>query len=418
MAERTTALSEKRVHLDFLCESLHMATGLSVFLFNEHLTCIFCLSKWETQLKNFFFLNCPNDLNMIMHRDNTPPFYYCDSLHLNWIVLPVSCYRAFYVLGPSFETEITPSFFQKKMEFQKMSVSSQIQFLHMNKDIPVIPNIQMFRYASMLYYALYGQLLNLHTILLSPDTKSNLSKQPLTPPISAEKMAHSIPQSHGSRVLEKIMLQSVKTGDLSTFSNHIAHSFSDTIVGTMAVNDPLRQAKNAIIAQVTLVTRAAVDGGMDAEAAFSLSDYFIQQIEICTTSDEVYAISGEMYQTFVQKVHDARTAHFTPLTAFMCTYIDKHIFEKISLDSLADDLGYDMYYLTTIFRKDTGCTIKQYILEKKVAQAKIMLASTLMEVQEVSDRLAFSSASYFCTQFKKIAGESPLSYRKNRNNRI
>ena len=185
----------------------------------------------------------------------------------------------------------------------------------------------------------------------------------------------------------------------------------------MAVNDPLRQSKNAIIAQVTLVTRAAVDGGMDAEAAFSLSDYFIQQIEICTTSDEVYSLSGEMYQTFVQKVHDARTAHFTPLTAFMCTYIDKHIFEKISLDSLADGLGYDTYYLTTIFRKDTGCTIKQYILEKKVTQAKILLESTLMEVQEISDRLAFQSASYFCTQFKKIAGESPLSYRKNRNNR-
>lgn len=143
----------------------------------------------------------------------------------------------------------------------------------------------------------------------------------------------------------------------------------------MAVNDPLRQTKNTIIAQVTLVTRAAVDGGMDAEAAFSLSDYFIQQIEVCTTSDEVYSVSSKMYQTFVQKVHDARTAHFTPLTAFMCTYIDKHIFEKISLDSLATDLGYDTYYLTTIFRKDTGCTIKQYILGKKVAQAKILLAS-------------------------------------------
>ena len=125
-----------------------------------------------------------------------------------------------------------------------------------------------------------------------------------------------------------------------------------------------------------------------------------------------------MYQTFVQKVHTARAAHLTPLTAFMCTYIDKHIFEKISLDSLADDLGYDTYYLTTIFRKDIGCTIKQYILEKKVAQAKILLETTLMEVQEISDRLAFPSASYFCTQFRKIAGESPLSYRKNQNNRI
>lgn len=54
MAEQTAALSEKRPYLDFLCESLHMATGLSVFLFDEHLTCIFCLSKWEASDKKFF----------------------------------------------------------------------------------------------------------------------------------------------------------------------------------------------------------------------------------------------------------------------------------------------------------------------------------------------------------------------------
>ena len=406
MTELTTPFSEKKAFIDFLCESLHATTKLSIFLFDENLTCIYAQSNWEQHLKNFFFLNCPFDLGTFSHTTDRTPRYFYDFLYLNWFLVPVTECHAFYVLGPAFETDVTPSLFQKEMNFQKMSVSSQIRFLKMLNDIPVISNIQFIKYISILYYGLYHDCFDLQQFR---NTISKLRKQKDASSVSMDKFAHNIPASHGSRFLEKNMLENVRTGNITAPLPGTTSMTNDAVVGTLAINDPLRQTKNAIIAQVTLVTRAAVDGGMDAEAAFSLSDYFIQQIEICTTSDEVYSISGEMYQTFVQKVHEARTAHFTPLTAFMCTYIDKHIFEKISLDSLADDLGYDTYYLTTIFRKDTGCTIKQYILEKKVTQAKILLESTLMEVQKISDQLSFPSASYFCTQFKKIAGESPLS---------
>ena len=96
----------------------------------------------------------------------------------------------------------------------------------------------------------------------------------------------------------------------------------------------------------------------------------------------------------------------------MCTYIEKHIFEVISLNTIASELGYDTYYLTTLFKKDTGKNIKNYILEQKMAQAKILLDATSMEVREISERLVFRSVSYFCTQFKKYTGETPLSYRK------
>ena len=414
MTEHETSISEKRACLDFLCESLHAVTRLSIFLFDENLECIFSRSKWENHLKNFFFLNCPFDPETLLHTKDRTTLYFSDSLHLNWFLVPVTEDHTFYVLGPAFETDVTPSFFQKEMEFQKMSVSSRIHFLEMLKDIPVIPNVQFCRYVSILYYGLYHDCFDFQQFRNAATMMHNSHPASVTD----SGLSPHIPESHGSRLLEKVMLENVRTGNIAAPLLVASSVPNDMTVGTLAINDPLRQAKNAIITQTSLVTRAAVDGGMDAEAAFSMSDSYIQQIELCTAPDEVYAVSTDMYQSFIKRVHDARTSCYTPLTSYICTYIDKHIFEKISLNSLADGLGYDTYYLTTIFRKDTGCTIKQYILEKKVAQAKILLESTLMEVQEISDRLAFQSASYFCTQFKKIAGESPLSYRKNRNNKI
>lgn len=307
-------------------------------------------------------------------------------------------------MGPVFETDVTPSLFQKEMDFRNMSVSSQIHFLKIVNDIPVIPNLQFFQYMSMIYYGIYGIVPSKNDVFYHADSF------PADEGKAMKKDTYNSPKSHGSMLPEKLMLEGVRTGNIHLFSE--SNMDSSSIVGILSNGEPLRQAKNAIIVQIALVTRAAVEGGMNAEAAYSLSDFYIQKIELCVTSDKVYALSKEMYQTFVQQVHEIQTTNYSSHVKYICAYIDKHIHEEICLEAIADELGYDTYYLTTLFKKDTGKLIKTYILEKKVEQAKILLSSTLMETQEISQLLSFKSSSYFCTQFKKITGESPLSYRK------
>lgn len=398
----------------FLCKAIYETSGISIFHYNSALQTTVSLSKWENHMKNFFFLNCPYDLSALAETKDSTPLYYSDSLHLNWFLLPLVGQSSFLVLGPVFETDVTPAFFQKKMEFRTMSVSSQMHFLKMLRDIPVFPYTQFFGYLSMIYYGIYNTLPNAESISQKylPTEKSAAILNTM------EKNVGNIPKSHGSRLPEKLMLEGVRTGNIQLFRSTQISSFPSTVVGTLANDDPLRQAKNSIIAQITLVTRAAVEGGMNAEEAYSLSDFYIQQLELCQTRDEVYLISGKMYETFVGQVHEIQTKNYSPLVLYMCTYIDKHILEVISLEAMSEELGYDTYYLTTLFRKNTGKTIKNYILEKKAEQAKILLSSTRMEIQEISDYLSFKSSSYFCTQFKKITGESPLSYRKRGNSPV
>lgn len=390
----------------FLCRAVYETSRISIFRYSSALQITGSLSKWENHKKNFFFLNCPYDLGALAESNDPTPLYYSDSLHLNWFLLPLIRQKSFLVLGPVFETDITPAFFQKKMEFRTMSVSSQIHFLKMLQDIPVYPYAQFLSYLSMIYYGVYDTLPDTDNIWrkIKPAEKSSDL-------FSANNNTEKILKSHGSRLQEKLMLEGVRTGNIHLFRGEQS-SASSSIVGILANNDPLRQSQNAIIAQITLVTRAAVEGGMNAEKAYSLSDYYIQQLELCQTLNEVYLISRKMYETFVGQVHEIRTQNYPPIVLYMCTYIDKHILEIISLEAMAGELGYDTYYLTTLFRKHTGKTIKSYILEKKVDRAKILLSSTLMDIQEISDYLSFQSASYFCTQFKKITGETPLSYRK------
>lgn len=403
----------KEKHLEFLFHNIHAVTRISFSLLDKDFHMLSALSEWETYLSNFFFLNCPFTPKEITASTTHTPFYFSDALHLNWFIFPLKEVESFLVFGPVFETDVTPIFFQKKMDFQNMSVSSQIRFLKMLKDIPTVPYMQFLQYASMIYYGLYEQPLDSNVVIYPRQSSEEVPWENITLSKlmdTTKNPNHHIPKSHGSQLMEKTMLENVRQGNItaSPYSNVNA----GTVVGTLSNHDPLRQAKNLIITQTTLITRAAVDGGMHPEAAYSLSDFYIQQIELCTTENEVYALSGKIYQTFVKHVHDIRTQNYTPVVRFMCTYIEKHIFETISLNAIAEELGYETYYLTTLFKKDTGKTIKNYILEQKVIQAKLLLDTTSMEVREISERLAFRSAAYFCTQFKKYTGETPLSYRK------
>ena len=93
-------------------------------------------------------------------------------------------------------------------------------------------------------------------------------------------------------------------------------------------------------------------------------------------------------------------------------YIDMHIREPLSIASLAKHLGYTEYYFSHKFKQETGKSIKQYILEKKIEEAKLLLSGTTLGIQEISDELNFGSRSYFYTCFQKQTGISPKEYRE------
>jgi len=94
-------------------------------------------------------------------------------------------------------------------------------------------------------------------------------------------------------------------------------------------------------------------------------------------------------------------------------YINVHIFDDISIESICLSMHISKYYLCHQFKKWTNMTIMDYILKTRLVLAGSMLISENISVSEISERCHFSSVSYFCRVFKKEFGHSPLKYRKN-----
>lgn len=92
-------------------------------------------------------------------------------------------------------------------------------------------------------------------------------------------------------------------------------------------------------------------------------------------------------------------------------YLDANYSENITLDKLAVMMHMNKYYMAHIFSRYAGLSPIQYLLQKRIQEAKSLLESTNYSIAQVSSMLGFSSQSYFSQSFRKATGKTPIQYR-------
>ena len=189
-------------------------------------------------------------------------------------------------------------------------------------------------------------------------------------------------------------------------------------VKTLENNPNIALSKNEIenlhykfISFVAITTRTAINDGIPIERAFSLSDSLIESLEYLTTHRQIidfFVYTAEHFMLLYQK-NDER--ELSPIIKQVFNYIDTHLFEKITLEDIAKSINISRTYLSTKFKEETSEGLNQYILERRIEEAKEMLLFTNLSFQEISTQLNFSSQSYFIKCFKKVTDLTPKQYK-------
>lgn len=139
----------------------------------------------------------------------------------------------------------------------------------------------------------------------------------------------------------------------------------------------------------------------------------MQSAENALIYDELRSISTLMYDDFIRRVHKARQNPKLSSPIAKCRdYIEMHPGEKIRAKDLAKLAGYTEYYLTRRFKEETGMSVSDYVQQSKIERAKVLLNSTALSIQEISEQLCFGSRNYFSRVFCEAEGCTPTQYRK------
>nr|WP_242700639.1 AraC family transcriptional regulator [Enterococcus sp. DIV0212c] len=89
----------------------------------------------------------------------------------------------------------------------------------------------------------------------------------------------------------------------------------------------------------------------------------------------------------------------------------------LSLTWLAGELGYNASYLSGVIKKVLGTTFRDYVGEKRIEHAKVLLLATSLKNYEIAEKIGFEDVNYFSLRFKQVTGVSPRRYKKEAENR-
>ncbi len=219
-------------------------------------------------------------------------------------------------------------------------------------------------------------------------------------------------RDHDSLAYELLLQKLVREGDVDGMERMLSGgAFDPDHIGRMASRHHKQQEYMCVVL-IILISRAAADGGMDREAAYSLADVYLQRLENCRTEEEILALNIQAQREFTAGVQAAREARSKLSYIEACkSYIAANLRRPFRVGDIAPAIGVNRSYLARRFSETEGMTIQQYITRERCAHAAGLLRFSDYPISLIAEYFCFSSQSHFGRAFKTWCGMTPKMYR-------
>ncbi len=122
---------------------------------------------------------------------------------------------------------------------------------------------------------------------------------------------------------------------------------------------------------------------------------------------------------FVGAAAEYLNSHSRELSSFVMKavrYIEEHLGEELSREDIANHVYLNPAYLSRLFKKETGQSLTDHILELRIAKVKPMLEKTNLKISDIAQTVGYDNFSHFTKMFKKATGLTPFEYRRKYQN--
>ena len=389
--------------LEYICATMGDLSGVPVRIF-----------EGEEQVFYHVRVTMPRD-PMLLYRDSI----WAVKAHLGYYVTPQFHYYGIVnsgdtkvVVGPTFPVRSSDQELRELAFHADVPPDETEAFLLAMKSIISLPLESLMQMLCTVNHLLNREKLQLEDIAIFTDEQASL--QTASQKRRVRKLTEEtaeVPLPHNTYDLEQTLLSIVRKGDTAALRQWASRA--PAVRGGTLAGEALRQMRNTVIVTTTLVSRAAIRGGMDIEEAFSLSDAYIQQCELLNAPDRLTNLQYHMVGEFTERVERVRHgAHESRLAGLVANYVQKHLSEPISTEALAKELYMGRTHLSARFHKETGETLATFITKEKMEEAKRLLRYSDKPITAIGNYLGYSSSGHFGNVFKKTVGLTPSEYRE------
>ncbi|AIQ67714.1 helix-turn-helix domain-containing protein [Paenibacillus graminis] len=340
----------------------------------------------------------------------------CTTAYLeNFIILPLCGeleQSGAVVIGPSLYAPLTEENAGTLLRDHNTPPGEQEAWLQYYRRLPALDRMRLCHAAILLYTLATGRTLSVSELLLDSTLLQPAQLRDSTPDLNLSYRRENT-WLHHDPSQERELFRHIRNGDKSGLLQTHA-SFNEDQYGLLSRKSQLRSKKNLAISSITLATRAAIDGGLFWEIAYTLSDFHIQHIEELQDIPAVDRAQLAALCEFADHVKDNRRSKLSRTSALCQNYIFNHLYEELTLSKLAGVAGLNASYLSQLFKKETGLAVSEYIQRERIEEAKRLMEWPGISLSDIATRLHFNDQSYFTKVFKKYTGITPREFRHDR----
>ena len=208
---------------------------------------------------------------------------------------------------------------------------------------------------------------------------------------------------------ERELLRRVRLGDKEG-AKEVLNEILGKILFKNAGQIELIRAR--ILELAVVLSRAAVEGTADLEMILGLNFEYIQELGKIKSIEELCIWVVKVLDRFTESVYENRNIKNVDIIRKTREFIRANYKKKIKLIDISKAIYLSPYYLSHIFKKETGSTLLEYLTKVRIEEAKYLLENTQWNTTQIAFEVGCSDQSYFCKVFKKSEAISPSDYRK------
>lgn len=177
--------------------------------------------------------------------------------------------------------------------------------------------------------------------------------------------------------------------------------------------DELRDQKNLLLSFNTLLRRKTYESGVHPfyiDAVSSNYARLIEQLRCCNEAAEIIPYIIRSYCNLVEKRN--MSTYSEPIRHILVT-VDASLMADLSLKRFANELFLNTSYLSTLFKKEIGMTLTEYVTKRRITHAQKLLKSTTHSIQDIAIQVGIPDIHYFTRLFRRETNMSPRQWRIN-----
>lgn len=202
-----------------------------------------------------------------------------------------------------------------------------------------------------------------------------------------------------------------RTNSAQALVTRMLEQHIDDIALECCTANPLRNMKNYGIVLNTLLRKAVEEGGVHPLHIGQLAAQMAQRLEATRSREECGPLFTSMVHKYCLLVRNHSMKGYSPLVQHVILRIEADLTANLSLKSHAEALNVNASYLSTLFKKETGMTLTDYVTRMRMDNAIFMLNTTEMQVQTIAQYCGIPDVNYFTKTFKRLIGKTPKEYR-------